>query len=121
MININDELAQFTGTENYYKHWLGNKFVYTDGIKAMAEKFNAYWLVDIPFTWQSKEKVYREKFQVWRLESQEGRAVITMRSDDDKPVIVCQRIPLTDFPDGKFKMYYIDDEQNKVLLLPSEY
>ncbi len=39
------ELAQFTGTEQYYKHLGG--LVYTDGVKYLAEKAGSYWLLDI--------------------------------------------------------------------------
>jgi len=118
--NLNDEFAEFTGTEHYYRHWLP-VFVYTDGIKMMAEKYQAYWLLDIVFSWQSKDKVSREKFQIWTLEVSGKKGEVLMRPDCDKPVITCQRIPFTDFPEGMLKMYFIDDGTNKVLLLPSEY
>ena len=35
------DLMQFIGTENYWRHWLG--FNYTDGVKYLAEKGEAYW------------------------------------------------------------------------------
>ena len=38
------ELNQFIGTEHYYRHLLG--FNYTDGVKFMAERGKAYWLID---------------------------------------------------------------------------
>ena len=118
--DLNNEFADFTGTENYYRHWL-QEFVYTDGIRAMAEKYRAYWLIDIPFSYQSKPKVAGEKFQIWTITSENKKAVIEMRADDGQPVIVRQDIPYTTFPEGQFKMYYIDDGTNKVLLLPAEY
>ena len=39
------DLSQFIGTENYYRHWTGHG-VYTDGVKYLAEKAGAYWLID---------------------------------------------------------------------------
>lgn len=118
--DLNDEFAGFTGTENYYRHWLP-EFVYTDGIKTMAEQFKAYWLIDIPFSWQKHHNARKEKFQIWTIATENNKAIIEMRADTDQPVLISQEIPYTDFPDGMLKMYYIDDGSYKVLLLPSEY
>jgi hypothetical protein len=120
--DLNDEFAGFTGTEHYYRHWIP-EFVYTDGIKMMAENYQAYWLIDIVLSYQSKLKEY--KFQIWEIEcetdSVNKRANVIMRPDSDEPIVVNQHIAFTTFPEGKLKMYYIDDGSNKVLLLPSEY
>jgi len=118
--DLNEQFQGFTGTENYYRHWLP-EFVYTDGIKMMAEQFQAYWLLDIPFSYQSQPKVANEKFQIWTITSEGNKAVIEMRPDVDQPAIIRQEIAFTTFPEGVFKMYYIDDGSYKVLLLPSEY
>jgi len=118
--DLNLEFAGFTGTEHYYRHWLP-AFVYTDGIKMMAEQYQAYWLVDIPFSYQSQQKVASEYFQIWTITAENRKAFVEMRSDADQPVLIRQEIPLTDFPNGTLKMYYIDDGTNKVLLLLSEY
>ncbi len=104
------ELNQFTGTENYYKHWLGK--VYTDGVKYMAEKAGAYWLLDAIFSYRRKEP-----FQVWILKVKDSQAVLTMQEDTDAPVLVKQEIKYTDFPMDEIKLYLIDG----VLLLTSEY
>ena len=63
----------------------------------------------------------KEKFQIWTIASENKRAAVEMRADDDQDVIIRQEIPYTDFPEGQFKMYFIDDGSCKVLLLPSEY
>lgn len=59
--NLNDELAQFTGTEHYYRHWMGKN--YTDGVKGMAEKYKAYWLIDVVFSHQNS-KINKIPFQL---------------------------------------------------------
>ncbi|MGA9381161.1 MAG: DUF6876 family protein [Phormidium sp.] len=41
---LKSQLSHFTGTDNYYKHWLG--FQYTDGIKFLADNAECYWLLD---------------------------------------------------------------------------
>jgi len=113
MTDLNDQFKDFYGTENYYKHWKG---VYTDGIKEMAERFKAYWLIDVVFSYQDK-KIGSIPFQVWEITSTGEKATVEMKEDTDQPVLVKQEIGFTDFPEGIFKMYLIDN----VLLLPSEY
>jgi len=118
--DLNNEFSGFTGTENYYHHWL-QEFVYTDGVKEAVTKFEAYWLLDVVFSYQHQPKVNAEKFQIWTITSKDKKAVVEMRTDSDKPVIIRQNIPFTTFPEGQFTMYFIDDGNWKVLLLPSEY
>jgi len=118
--NLNDEFSGFIGTENYYRHWLPG-FFFTDGIKSAVDKFAAYWLLDVIFSYQPQSKVAGEKFQIWTITSENKKAAVEMRADDGQDVIVRQDIPYTTFPEGKFKMYYVDDGSYKVLLLPSEY
>ncbi len=113
-----EDLDQFTGTENYYKHWL--KGLYTDGVAFMAEKGGAFWLIDAVFSYRKKEP-----FQIWELKKteftepqEEGpMAILTMKTDTNEPEIVQQEILYTDFPLDYIKLYLIDG----VLLLPSEY
>jgi len=40
------DLAQFTGSEQLYRHSLVKRFCYTDGVKYIAERAGAYWLID---------------------------------------------------------------------------
>lgn len=113
MRTLTEELQQFTGTENYYRHVFGGK--YTDGVAYLAENAKAYWLLDAIFSYHRKEP-----FQVWKLQlSLVGGqdAVLTMREDSDTPVIVEQLIEYTDFPIEHIELWLIDG----VLILPSEY
>lgn len=104
-------LNQFTGTEQYYRHWLG--FLYTDGVNHVAEEGEAYWLLDAIFSHNRNEK-----FQIWELKvAGDGQAVLTMKEDSNKPFLVTQRFKYTDFPLQEITFYFI----NNVLLLPSEY
>ena len=104
------ELDQFTGTENYWRHWLGGKF--TDGVKYLADKAGAHWLLDAIFSYHRPEP-----FQVWTLKVKDSQAVLTMQEDTDTPVKVKQKIKYTDFSLDEVKLYLIDG----ILLLPSEY
>ena len=111
--DLNNQFKGFIGTENYYQHFGG---VFTDGIKEMAERFKAYWLIDVVFSYQDK-KISLIPFQIWEITSTGDKATVEMKEDTDQPVLIKQEIEFTDFPEGIFKMYLIDN----VLLLPSEY
>jgi len=114
--DLNNDFADFTGTCYHHKHWLPG-MVYTDGIRSMAEKYKAYWLLDVVFSYWTHKKVRKEPFQIWTITAKDGEAVVKMQTDTDKPIMVKQDIPFTDFPEGTLKMYLSD----RVLLLPSEY
>lgn len=121
---LKKELNGFIGTENYYRHFTGGNF--TDGVKHLAGRAGAYWLIDAIFSYQSEQKIRALPFQIWTLKvlrSELGKnkndpmAVLEMREDTDEPLKVSQKIEFTDFPKGEVKLYLIDG----VLLLPSEY
>jgi hypothetical protein len=110
------ELALFTGTTRYYRHWLG--IHYTDGIHYLAERAGAYWLIDAIASWQPTVRAVEEEFQLWELTVDENnRASLTARSDTGTPAIIEQKIDYTDFPLKSLTLYL----ENGVLLLPSEH
>ena len=122
--DLKRELNDFCGTQNYYKHFTG--LVFTDGVKHLADRAGAYWLIDAVMSWQVDKKVRRAPFQIWRLKvlrselgenKNEPMAILEMSEDTDAPIIARQKIEFTDFPEGEVKLYF----QNGVLFLPSEY
>ena len=113
---LKDELDSFRGTTRYYEHFTGLR--YTDGVRHLADRADAYWLVDAIMSWQLECKVRRVPFQFWRLRVNEDKtAVLEMVEDTGLPVIARQTFRWTDFPVGEIKLYF----QNGVLFLPSEY
>jgi hypothetical protein len=123
------DLAQFIGTEHYYEHSMLPGFVYTDGVKFLAERAGAHWLVDLVASWQTEPKVRDEPFQLWTLELDgEGGAVAYVQSDSDEPRLAEQVIEYTDFPEQlgpKFECYVcagaVGDKPALVMMLKSEY
>ena len=115
---LTNDLAQFTGTEHYYRYPLNiNNISYTDGVAYFAETVGAYWLFDIVATQPEILKTMRE-----------GLAVIELRVDTDSTaVLTCEDgnynntytriIEFTDCPAGAWRFYFTDN----VILLPSEY
>ena len=113
-MGLDGELAQFTGTQHYYKDFTG--LLFTDGVKYLADEVGCYWLIDLVGSHQPDVGYVR--FQLWKLEVvEELSAVVTMREDIGQPVLVRQTIPYTDFPLKEFSFYCIDN----IMLLKSEY
>lgn len=118
--DLESALAQFCGSENFYRHWLG-RFLYTDGVQYLADNAGggAYWLIDLIASWQTKAKVRREPFQVWTLKvNRDKHPMAVAEAWDDIPgkLLASQRIEYTDFPLDEIKLYL----ENGVLMLPGE-
>ena len=122
---ILEGLAQCTCTEGYHYNGIhGKNFVYTDGVKYLLEAAQCYWLLDAIFSYRRTED-----FQLWSLKVNNGKAVLTMKEDSDRPNIVEQKIPYTDFPLDGIEFFAINDHNcggeygpvHVVLMLKTEY
>lgn len=112
------DLAQFTGSEQWYRHPLARNIFYTDGIQYVAQRAGAYWLIDEIACQQKHPCVRKEDFQVWTLRVNLEQSTATLFCDDGNGHIVCQKnIDYTDFPLAEIKIYVA----NNVILLPGEY
>jgi len=119
-----DDLNNFTGTESYHR-FLPFRQVLTDGVLYLINNGGngngAFWLATAILSHQTPT-VRRETFQIWELtldkdtDKTASGAVLTMRTDTGRPILVKQKIEYTDF-EFSTKLYMIDG----VLLLPSEY
>jgi hypothetical protein len=109
------DLAQFTGTEQWYRHGLNRKVLYTDGAKHVAETGGAYWLLDEIALNQTRPRVRREQFQVWKLVVKDNTAKLTC-DDGDGNIVFRKKIDFTDFPLAEITFYF----ENNVICLPSE-
>lgn len=120
MISMGD-LAQFTGTEQYYFHpgfkWMN----YTDGVKYFAENAGgngAYWFIGLVAT-EFFHHPDRDRDFVTitlRVTDADTKGVITM-DDGNGNVLWNYALDYTDCDAGEWKFYLIGN----VLLLPSEY
>jgi hypothetical protein len=114
-----EDLAQFTGTSQWYKHWSG--FLYTEGVRYLAERGCAYWLVDVIAFSQFHPIVRKDpmlqKIQFWKLIVNEDCSARLICERDEGDVVIIEEIPFTDFPLRQVRVYC----QQGVLLLPSEY
>ena len=121
---IRDYCRNCNGTDQYYKHWL-NRFVYTDGVKFVAETAGAYWLIDAIASHQLNRKQIAkcEGFQVWKLKPRKAGGCVLTCDDGGNggktKVVIKQEIEFTDFPIEEIKevVMYVE---NDVLLLSDE-
>ena len=118
-MSLIQELNQFYGTEYWYKHGLG--FIYTDGIRYLAEAAKCYWLLDVVGSVQHLTRLKNADFQLWRLRKDltDNSCIVDVWSDtpDTSDLLYRQDIPYTDFPLEHFEFYFM----NNTMLLKSEY
>jgi len=115
------DLIQFCGSAEAYRHWT-TRLIYTEGVKYMAERGEAYWLIDAIASYQPDKRIASRPdlvdFQLWELVvAKDKSAALTMRADSGQPAVITQEIPFTDFPLKQIKLYVC----NGTLMLPSEY
>src|SRR5690606_33473142 len=68
-------LAQFTGSETFYRHPLSGGCVFTEGVHYLAQAGSAFWLIDAILCPQLHVPALRDaEFQVWTLTVREDRS-----------------------------------------------
>ena len=113
-----DDLRQFTGSEQWYRHGLVRTVLFTDGAKYVADMGGAYWLLDeIALAQRYKKAVAAEEFQLWRLTVKDNNTAALVCEDGNGKHVYSKRIGFTDFPLESVELYYV----NNTILLPSEY
>ena len=112
-MKANDELRQYRSTDNYYRHPL--RMLFTDGVKALCDKFECYWFLDVVCSYQPGLK--GEDFQVWSLNVNEDCSAKVICTDGNGQTLKTQNIMFTDFR-AKFAEIWIE---GNVILLPSEH
>jgi len=112
------DLTQFTGTEQYYRHGLNRRVLFTDGAKYVADSAGAYWLLDeIALIQPYSKRVAAEEFQVWKLVVRPDRTATLTCDDGNDNVVYKKEIKYTDFPLDEIAFYFT----NNVIHPPSEY
>lgn len=108
------ELDSFCGTENFYST-VGLKLSYTDGVKYLAEKCKAYWLItDINAVVGTILKHHEIIFiQLTKV----NKIATVMYTDGNENILFSQSYTYTDFILDSINLMY----QNKVLCLFSEW
>ena len=112
------DLAQFTGSENWYRHGINRRVLFTDGAKYVADHAGAYWLLDeIAIIQPHDKRVAAEEFQVWKLAVNADQTGVLTCEDGNDNVVYTKLIEYTDFPIDGITLYFT----NNTILLPREY
>lgn len=111
------DLADFTGTEQIYRHSLVRHIVYTDGARHVARAGEAYWLIDKIACAQLEPLHAKQEFQLWHLKVKDDLSADLICTDGNGTTISEERVGYTDFPLPEIKFYVT----NNTILLPSEY
>ena len=117
------DLQGFTGTEQWYRHGLNRKFIYTDGVRYFAENAGggAYWFLDIAASSIFMlHRLQKEEFLSVTMTVTASGAVILVTDGNDEELFT-QHIEFTDCPQGEWKFFQIWDGENSTMLLLSEY
>lgn len=119
------------GCNEYIRHPLARKFIYTDGVQEVADLCGAYWLLDIIGT-EAVPALFRERQDSFatvaliEFDVKDDGGYIRATVDDDHPAIWKKAIDYTDFPAGSwiFKLgldgVLIPGEEVAVMCLLSE-
>ena len=94
------DLQQFTGSENWYRHGMNRDILYTDGAQYVAETGGAYWLLDeIALANKFERAVRLEEFQVWTLtRNADDHGALLTCGDGNGSTVYSKAIKFTDFP-----------------------
>lgn len=112
------DLNQFTGTENWYRHALNRKVLFTDGVKYVADEAGAYWLIDeIALAQRYDANVKAEEFQVWKLAVRPNKTARLSCEDGNFNAVFSKELTFTDFPLPEITLWFAND----TLYLPSEH
>ena len=126
--DLNNQLAQHTGSQSAYRHTLARSVCYTEGVQYFAQNAGggAYWLLDILAT---EPKILglarKEGIAFAALAVKDGKAILSVAADSGIPPVFTREITSTDCPDGDWMFYIqpteIGDQPVIMILLPSEY
>ena len=112
------DLAMFTGSEQFYRHSINRKVLYTEGARYVADAGSAYWLLDeIAFIQRHDARLAAEEFQVWKLTVCPDRTATLVCEDGNDKVIFSKSIPYTDFPLDAITLWFAND----TIYLPGEH
>ena len=124
------DLQHFTGDLERFRHSLNRRVIYTPGIRHVAERGGAYWLLDEIALFIGTAEFYRAvagdprigDLHFWRLEIGENRSArLIARADSDVEPFLVRDIRYTDFPLDHIDVWAGFDGRHWTLYLPGEH
>ncbi len=120
--NITTEnLSNFWGSQDFFRHWLARKVIYTEGVKFLNDN-SAAWLVDAVISHVAHtRKVAQEDFVVATLKvNLEKKSAVLIFDDGNDNVLAKQEIEYTDFPLPEIVFYVESNGEGKTMMLTSK-
>lgn len=98
----------YGGSDGRYRHWAHRRFIYSEGINAVADHVGAHWLLDIVAT--EVAPLLIQRWETGHLHSHFLRvkvecskaATITLERDIDAPLPWRRDLQFTTFPEGEW-------------------
>ena len=124
------DLSHFTGDPERYIHFWNKHVIYTPGIKCLAEKASAHWLVDAIASYYGTnlmkaaiaEDERLSSLHFWTLQvAEDNSATLVLQADSGEEPAITQDIPFTDFPIEQIRIWVGFDGKYWTLYLPSEH
>lgn len=112
---LRQELANFYGSEVFYRHPLNRSVVYTEGVQHFAEQAGAYWFLDILATEPAILEQAKD-FAAVTLKVKDGKAQLLVTDGNDGEVFR-RDIDYTDCPEGDWQFFFVGG----TIMLRSEY
>jgi hypothetical protein len=110
---------QFLGTENWTRHPIARKMLYTDSIVDFAEKHKAHWVIDLIASYIPRFEKF--DFVLLTIDVTEGKALFYAQEDSGMPHFLEQAIYYTDL-DVSIRLYLErSEEPYLVLMFPSDH
>ncbi|MEO8963803.1 MAG: DUF6876 family protein [Gammaproteobacteria bacterium] len=120
-----EELNQFSGSEQFFKHGLNRKLVYTEGIQYLAEKTKCYWMIDVIALvfYPVLLKKHKDYFYSIKFIAREDKSGLFTVEDGNNNVHFTHRIKYTSFPilEKPVRFYLCESEDCYCLMLTGEY
>ena len=127
---VEEIMNSSTGTEKYYRPFLFNTMVYTDGVRTFAEQCQAYWVIDLVNSYMKKIQNNHRRTSEWmyfiQLKVKDNKASVRIyrEVDEKKKTVVKLDLLYTDLPNVELKFYLqLAQEEPAVfcMMTPSEY
>ncbi len=115
------DLAQFSGSEHFFRHGLSRNHIYTEGAQFVAERARAYWLLD-KIALHGSPAIAHEDFQVWKLSVNPDQTATLTTGNGDDDILKIEELTYTDFPLAEITLWAVRNEFNGfTIMLPGEY
>lgn len=117
------ELAQFTGSETWYRAGFPPHVIFTEGMHYLADAAGAHWLIEaIASHLVTKPKLKAHGLLFWKLEKIPGGTWrLSARRDTGEPMVARQEIEYSDFPLDSIDVWTAWDGMRWTIYLPSEH